>query len=147
MSMNFRGFSEGRPRRLVRNCVGASKTLQNFKEECDINNIMKKFERTGMLNHAKEFEGGYGDFTNTPVDYQEACNIILEAERMFMTVPSKVRKEFDNDPGKFLEFVENPENIDRCRELGLAVPKAEEPAPMRVEVVNPAVPEDGNSST
>lgn len=147
MSMHFKGFDESRERRLPTVIAGESKTLQNFKDECDINNIMKKFERTGMLNHAKAFEGGYGDFTDTPVDFQEAMNIVLRAEEMFATVPAKVRKEFDNDAGKFLSFVEDPANLERCRELGLALPVEEPAAPMKVEVVNQPPAEPGNSST
>lgn len=148
MSMKFSGFDDSRSRRFVQNVKGSSRTLQNFKDECNINNIMKKFERTGMLNHARQYEGGYGDFTDAPVDFQEAMNIVLDAEKMFATVPAKVRKEFDNDPGKFLAFVDDPKNLDRARELGLAMPAPVEEAPMRVEVVNPAAPdESGNSST
>lgn len=147
MSMGFRGFSETRERRLYSNIGEDTMTLQNFKEECDINVIMRQFERTGMMNHERQFEGGYGDFTSTPVDFQEACNIVLEAERMFATVPAKVRKRFDNDPAKFLRFVDDPANLDECRQLGLATPAAEEPAPMRLEGVTPSETDEGNSST
>ena len=37
----------------------------------------------------------------------------------FDDLPAKVRREFDNDPFKFLEFVEDPENVERMAELGL----------------------------
>ena len=33
--------------------------------------------------------------------------------------PSKARTKFDNDPGKFLDFVQNPDNELEFYELGL----------------------------
>lgn len=97
-----------------------ARTQQHFKEECDINGIMKKFERTGMLEHVNEFHGNYGDFTELPVSYHDAIDQVLAAQDMFMTVPAKVRALFDNDPGQFLAFVDDPANADRLVELGLA---------------------------
>ena len=38
---------------------------------------------------------------------------------MFMALPSKVRREFDDDPGTFLDFANDPKNTDRMIELGL----------------------------
>ena len=43
-----------------------------------------------------------------------------------MEIPAIIRKRFDNDPYQFLEFMENPENIEEARQLGLA-PMPEEP--------------------
>ena len=115
-----------------------SRTQVSFKEECDINNIMKRFERTGMLDHLNQYQGRYGDFLEVPQSYHDAVNQVIAANEMFMTIPAKVRAMFNNDPGEFLAFVENPENADRLVELGLArrsSPPDEEPAA--------AAPEDG----
>lgn len=133
--------------RMPQNTVGASVAIQSAKAECDINNIMRKFEKTGMVEHVRSVEGSYGDFTGFPQSYHDSLNQVLAAQQMFESIPAKVRKRFNNDPGEFLTFVENPDNIDECRKLGLAVAKPEPAAPLRVEVVNPAVPDDGNSST
>lgn len=102
-----------------------ARTQQSFKDECDVNNIMKKFERTGMLEHLNEFQGNYGDFTDVPQSYHDAVNQVLAAQDMFMTIPAKVRAEFQNDPGLFLNFVDDPANADRMVELGLAKPRVE----------------------
>lgn len=115
-------------------CVGASQTKQAFKEECDINRIMRKFERTGMIEHARTVPGGYGDFCSAP-EFHEACNVVLAAQEMFSTVPSKVRKRFDNDPAAFLAFVQDPANADEMVELGLARPSpAASPASASAEI-------------
>lgn len=110
--------------RLAFTCSGESRTLQSSKEECDINNIMRKFEQTGTLEHRNKFEGRYGDFIGAP-EYHEACNQVLEAQQMFMELPSAVRKAYDNDPAQFLAAVRDPEKRGELVELGLIEDKAE----------------------
>jgi bifunctional DNA-binding transcriptional regulator/antitoxin component of YhaV-PrlF toxin-antitoxin module len=46
-------------------------------------------------------------------------------------LPAEIREMFGNNPGEFLEQVQNPENRDRMMELGLI----ERPQP-KVEVLN-----------
>lgn len=97
-----------------------ARTQQQFKEQCDVNEIMKRFERTGMLDHLNTFQGNYGDFLDVPQSFHDAVNQVLSAQDMFMTIPARVRAEFNNDPGEFLAFVSDPANADRMVELGLA---------------------------
>jgi phage internal scaffolding protein len=97
-----------------------SLTHQSMSPECDINSIMKKYERTGVLEHRNRFEGSYGDFTASPADYQESMNAVLAAEDMFSSLPSKIRRRFHNDPGAFIEYVGNPDNQEEMISLGLA---------------------------
>lgn len=99
---------------------GDSLTHQAHKRECDINQIMLKWQKTGVIEHANTYAGRYGDFTNVPNDYHEAMNAVLNAQEMFMTLPSSVRKQFDNDPGQFLDFATDPKNADKMVEMGLA---------------------------
>lgn len=103
-------------------CVGESRTKQSHKDECDINNVMRRFEKTGVLEHTAKYEPQWGDFVNTPSSFQEAMHQVQEAERMFMDLPAKLRKRFDNDPGQFIDFVENAD-IKELRDLGLAKPE------------------------
>ena len=102
------------------NTIGESLTHQAPKDECDINNIMAKWERTGVLDHFNKHQGQYGDFTEIPTNYQESLNSVLLAEEMFNELPSKIRRKFANDPGNFLDFATDPENIDEMIKLGLA---------------------------
>lgn len=97
---------------------GKSITKQAFKEECNINNIMAKFQKTGIITHVQNHSPQYGDFTGG--DYTEAMNVITKANSMFQELPSSIRKEFENDPAKFLDFVSDEKNIERMVELGLA---------------------------
>ena len=49
------------PRRVKYFTTGESRTRQEFKEECDINNIMRKYKQSGLVEHVKEYGGRYGD--------------------------------------------------------------------------------------
>lgn len=96
-----------------------SLTKQSFKNECDINLIMKKWQKTGVLPQARSAQPCYGDFTGIS-DYQSALNAVAEAQDTFLALPSALRARFSNDPSLFLEFVQNPANIDEMISLGLA---------------------------
>lgn len=107
--------------------VPPSMTKQEFVRECDINNIIKAFSRTGMLNHvsARAAEGAYQDLPDN-IDFQESLAVIEHAEAAFMTLPAKVRDRFGNEPERFLAFMADPANKDEIYELGLAVRPAQE---------------------
>lgn len=107
-----------------------SMTKQSFVAECDINNILKQYKRSGIISHinAKAAQGSYQDLPDQ-VDYQEALNTVIRAEASFETLPSSVRDRFGNDPAKFLEFLQDPKNQDEAIALGLAVDTRTAPAP------------------
>lgn len=95
-----------------------SKTQQQFAEQCDINNIMKKYKQTGEITHLNKKTGIYGDFSNMP-SYQEALHTVIKAEQEFMTLPADVRKKFDNNPQQFVDFINDPKNDEEAIKLGL----------------------------
>jgi phage internal scaffolding protein len=97
--------------------TGPGKTEQAHKTECDMNFILKDYARTGFIRHAKENQGRYDDIAVQ--DFQQAMFIVAQANSMFEELPSKVRKEFHNDPSQFLSFVQNPENESKMRKLGI----------------------------
>lgn len=106
--------------------VGETLTNTSHARECDINTIMAKYAKTGILEHRNTFEGQYGDFTDGPQDYQESMNQVLRAQEMFQTLPAQVRKRFGNDPASFLEFVSDPNSRNELYALGLAVKPVED---------------------
>lgn len=114
-----------------------SKVQGSLKDETDIKNILKKYGRTGVLPIMKE-PGLYGDFSSVP-SYQEAQNILLKAQKQFEALSSDLRKKFDNDPEKFLEFCGDEKNLDEMRKLGLAKELEPDPLPVKVEVINKVV--------
>jgi len=95
------------------------RTKQSMKDECDINLIMKKFEKTGILPDMIKENPQYGDFSE-PIEYRESLEIVRHAKEQFENLSAKVRARFDNNPEAFLEFATNPENAKEMVDLGLA---------------------------
>jgi len=93
-------------------------TRQDAKDECDVNRILQKYQQTGLIDHRAKHEPRYG-FADS-VDLHEAMNLITEAQEMFDDLPSATRKRFQNDPGQFLDFVQDPDNANEMVKLGLA---------------------------
>ena len=112
-------------------CEDASLTQQHFKDECDINNILRQFNITGILPESS-ISPRYGDFTGV-VDYHSALNQVIAAEDEFMSLPATLRARFENDPAQLIEFLNNPENLNEAVSLGL-VEKKPEVMPQVVEL-------------
>lgn len=109
------------------NC-GETLTQQEFKDECDINVIMRRYARSGQLPQLN-LQGVYGDFSEVP-DYMEALNTVLHAQESFSDLPSELRERFNHNPGALLQFLGNPSNREEAIKLGLVnAPSATPPAP------------------
>lgn len=114
---------------------GPSMTRQEFAAECDINNIMARYEKAGTWPlPPNDGQPMYYDFVGMP-DLQGALNGIIQAEEAFMRLPAVVRKEFDNDAVRFVEFAQKPDNLAKLREWGLAEPEKAPAEPVSVRVV------------
>ncbi|AXH74010.1 MAG: internal scaffolding protein [Microviridae sp.] len=114
-------------------------TEQSHKDSCDIHNILKKSEKTGIMEHVSANKGTYGTMP-TGDEFQTHMNIIASAETMFETVPSKLRNQFENDPAKFLDFISNDANKAKLDELGLDSSHLKAPEVPKPKVEN-ATPE------
>jgi len=123
-----------------------SLTRQEFAEECDINTIMARYEAGGAVSHVNKAQPVFLDTTLYP-GLQASMDAFREASLSFAALPAQVRREFDNDPQKFVDFAVDPENLDRMREWGLAAPKAAPAAPVKVEVINSPPPEKKGSAS
>lgn len=122
-----------------------SMTKQSFVEECDINNIIKAYSRTGQLRHisAKAAMGAYQDLPDD-LDYQNALGIVMAGEAAFASLPSAVRNRFGNDPEQFLAFLADPANQDEAIKMGLATDNRPAPAqPAPDAVTEPAKKKSG----
>ena len=91
---------------------------QHFKAECDINTIIAQFQETGVMPQGNR-QPLFGDFAGIPQDFMSAQNLFDEAQERFYSLPSNLRKEFNNDPALLLDFMSNPANADRAFDLGL----------------------------
>lgn len=117
---------------------GPSLTRQEFAEECDINVLMARYEKTGAIPPMNAAEPQYLDVADfAGIDLMTAMDVLERADRSFMSLPARTRAEFDNDPMKFVAFCEDAKNLDKLREWGLAAPVVPKPEPQEVRIVNP----------
>lgn len=99
-----------------------TRTQQQFAEECDINYIMQKYEKTGQFTTHFKTGGKYADFSNIQ-DYQDMLHTVQYAQDAFMTLPADTRSRFRNDPQQLLNFLHDTNNYDEGVKLGLLQPR------------------------
>lgn len=101
-----------------------SMTQQQFKDEADINYIVSMYDSSGVMptfhGDGQPAQPVFGDFASLPDNAQEMYNRMIEAKNNFDNLPLEVRKRFNYDPVAFLEFADNPENLDELVAMGLA---------------------------
>lgn len=127
---------------------GPSLTRQEFAEECDLNALMARYEKSGVWPGPMPGTApAYFDAADVPTDFREVMDAMNEAQVAFMSLPAVVRREFDNDPAAFVEYAQSggDEVVKRMREWGLCAPEVVPDPPMRVEVVNPPPAPDAPS--
>ncbi|WNK12896.1 MAG: internal scaffolding protein [Microvirus sp.] len=106
-------------------CLDESRAIQSQKDEADINTIVRRFGVTGLLPMQTAVPLNY-DFADNVFDFRTAMDMINAAERAFLEVPASIRTRFGNDPGEYVAFCSNPDNIEELRKLGLAPPNIAE---------------------
>jgi phage internal scaffolding protein len=98
-------------------CEEPSLAQQHFKDECDINNILRQFNITGLLPESP-LSPRYGDFSGIG-DYHTALNRVIAAQDEFEALPAQIRARFNNDPAELIEFLEDDKNRPEAESLGL----------------------------
>lgn len=109
------------------------RTKQSHKKECDVNQIMMQFRKTGVIAHRNEHEPKYDDHSG--ISFTEAMQIVTESQQMFEDLPSHIRKRFSNQPEQFLDFVQDPQNNAELIKMGLAKAKIDPITGLPVEKI------------
>ncbi|AXH74577.1 MAG: internal scaffolding protein [Microviridae sp.] len=116
------------PIRLQTIISGESRTKQHFKDECDVNLIVARFQATGEMPNINTIDPQYLDVTE--MDFQAHQNFIAGAQTMFNEMPSAIRSRFENSPAKFLDFCSQDKNRQEMAEMGLLRPVPPPVVPM-----------------
>ncbi len=124
-------------------------TQQHSKDETDINKIMARYIKTGVIDHVAKYQPQYLD--NNDLDYHQSQNIIIKADAMFAELPSSVRRKFLNNPAEFLKFVSDEKNHEKLADLGLAYPATkvtpEKPSEIKKATKKPAAADTEATNT
>lgn len=96
-----------------------SRTEQCFKDECDINNIVRQ-PNLGInpFSTISNRQAQFGDFSDMK-DFHSAMNIVTKAQQEFEQMPSVIRRRFHDNPAEFMDFVNDENNIEEGIKLGI----------------------------
>lgn len=92
-----------------------SLTKQGDRDMANINKIMERIRKTGVVPYTGKVPLP-SDFDGV-VDYQESLNLLIQGRQAFEALPAAVRKEFENDPAKFLTFYASPSDDAKRAEI------------------------------
>lgn len=102
-----------------------SLTVQDEKEESDINYIVNKYAdgQKGVftldLGDSSQYAFlQFGDAT-LPGDYSTALELVSGVREEFYSLPAKVRAKFGHDPMNFIDQLNNPETLEYLQREGL----------------------------
>lgn len=98
-------------------------TRQEFRDECDINTIMRRYISTGELPALNISAPQYLDVSEG-YDFRAQMCHVAQAQTMFNELPSRIRSQFDNNPALFVDFCSNPANRTELAKMGLLSPEA-----------------------
>lgn len=100
-------------------------TRQSEAAAVDVNRIVGQFVKTGVLPQVQA-QALFADVSEM-TDYRDALHQVELADKMFMSLPAKVRAKFENDPATFLDFCSDPQNREELEGLGLVEKAPVEP--------------------
>ncbi len=116
------------------------RTHQSFRDECDVNVVMKRWANGGVLEHINNRTPQYGDFSNA-TSYLDAMHAVQEAQEDFARLPLEVRRLCHHRPAELLALAATEAGREALAAAGLegsdspsvepvgAEPPAEEPPP------------------
>lgn len=128
------GWERDRSDRSAFVCTGPSMTEQSHKDSCDINVLMARYEKMGDIPLGRDGQPFFGDFTNAS-DFHAMQNKVIETQASFDMLPADLRKKFDHDPGKLLDFISDPSNLKDAINLGLLKAEDLELSPVVVKEI------------
>lgn len=116
---------------------------QAFKDECDINVLMRRYEKTGVLPLGRGQAPVYVDAS--VIDFQASMDRVAQVRGVFSLLDARTRARFENNPEFMLEFLADPANKEEAVKLGLLPPDpkpaAAAPAAAAEVVPEPSVSE------
>jgi len=100
-----------------------SLTIQDQKKSTDINEILNRFQKTGLMDHVQQNEPAFADVTG--YDFQTNQNTVATIQSMFNELPASVRQQFDHDPQKYIEHIAVQDNVEDMKDGVIDNPIAE----------------------
>lgn len=117
--------------------TGSEGAKQSMKDECDVNTILARYAKTGLLTPVTTMPQAFVDVSEIG-DYRSALENVRQAGELFMQLPAHIRARFGNDAAMFLDFATDPANVGEMRKMGMLPKEQETP----VEAPEPPTPSE-----
>jgi len=94
---------------------------QQYKDSTDVNTIMNKYEKTGVVTHLAKSQGYFKEL-GEPEDLLDAKMRLIKAERAFDALPAEIRAQCDHNPANFLTMLKDPTKKELLTQYGILDP-------------------------
>lgn len=116
-------------RRVAHPAGGKMMTKQAFRDDVDINLIVKRYGQNGMFDHLERREATYGDFSRS-TNLHEAMNLVKAAEAEFEELPAEVRTLANNDPVQYYAMLAEEKETQALKRAGMPIDIPDGPDPV-----------------
>lgn len=118
--MNSHEFKNHKPGSRVRHATDTGPGLckQEFREEVDINVIVARCLKSGMMPDMRAVQPVFADVSDIGC-YADVLRRVSAAEEAFLSLPAHLRSRFHNRASELVEFVQDDRNRDEAVKLGL----------------------------
>lgn len=104
------------------------KVQQHMAAEVNINNIIARYNKTGIAPAVSAVRKRHGEFRDL-ADHLTDMDKVAKAQQSFAQLPSALRNEFGNSVEGFFRYVKNPANNEQLVKWGILDPKVLEKSP------------------
>jgi len=139
--MNRKELAELKPGERVkpRTVTGPCRTKQEFRQEADINYIVAKYKKSGVLPAGRRPELlQFADVTNV-LTFGQMMERVEAGKAAFNSLPPAIRSRFQNSPADLLAFLADESNREEAVKLGLVAAAVPAPSAPAVPPAEPAV--------
>lgn len=127
-----------------------SMTKQSFRDGTKVDVILRQYATKGVdPNNVGLFQKSVATTAQFGVadmarDYQAQLNQVVRVKSYFESLPARLRDFFRHDPAQMLEYMADPENREKCIEMGLfEKPEGSERKPEAPKAPEAPKPETG----
>ena len=131
MKIYSRWSNEGAPRPQISSDL-PSLAQQQFAKEADVNVLIDRYKKTGSFYNPLTPSSAprmpqYADLSEIP-DMMGQMELLQGVQRLFGSLPARVREQFGNNPAEFVKWAQDPANFDAGVKLGI-FDSSEQPKP------------------
>lgn len=91
-------------KRFAQDFSGESKTDRSFAAGCNVNNIVRHYQQTG-IDPAEDRKALARFGSASSQSYEDAMRLVADIDSAFHELPSKTRAEHANDPQQWIEYL------------------------------------------